>query len=187
MDCLAVASYSQKECLRPGYIFISLFGPSPGLTCKNLVPSFTGKSTSGRFHWKGGSLDNEGDLPGCEISSWHEYCTQVVVNIIRIEKRNTKSAKSFQPQRPEAGKPVVCLTRTWSSAETWRLWFCQANGTSGANLNQLHSYRTNTDGGWYDNMQLDSVGLQSAKYTPYYAAPEVLGPAGRRYISLSSV
>ena len=30
-------------------------------------------------------------------------------------------------------------------------------------------------------MQLDSVGLQSAKYTPYYAAPEVLGPAGRRY------
>jgi len=33
---------------------------------------------------------------------------------------------------------------------------------------------------------LDSVGLQSAKYTPYYAAPEVLGPAGRRYISMSS-
>jgi len=28
---------------------------------------------------------------------------------------------------------------------------------------------------------VDSVGLQSAKYTPYYAAPEVLGPVGRRY------
>merc|ERR1719222_577220 len=26
---------------------------------------------------------------------------------------------------------------------------------------------------------VDSVGLQSAKYTPYYAAPEVLGPVGR--------
>ena len=25
------------------------------------------------------------------------------------------------------------------------------------------------------------MGLQSAKYTPYYAAPEVLGPVGRRY------
>jgi len=28
---------------------------------------------------------------------------------------------------------------------------------------------------------LDNSGLKSAKYTPYYAAPEVLGPVGRQY------
>ena len=30
------------------------------------------------------------------------------------------------------------------------------------------------------------MGLQSAKYTPYYAAPEVLGPVGRRWRSMKN-